>query len=173
MENLNEPKNVVSTLETRAQYAVFWRRFFAFIIDIICCISISAVLFMVPVFVMLLNNDYMSRAATDNMVRNYSLITIFVVECLYEGFLLSSKHMSTPGKLLFGMKVTYINGKRISFFSALLRAVTKYGLMQIVGIIPIIRLISLLCLLNPFLIALTEKKQAIHDYCAGTVVVRY
>ena len=98
-------------------------------------------------------------------------VLIVLLFFLYEAYFLSSSRMATPGKRLLGIHVTDMNGNQISFSRALLRTVFKFGL-TVIGYIPVIGLISLVNFLNPFLIVLTEKKQAIHDLIAGTVVVR-
>lgn len=83
---------------------------------------------------------------------------LFVLVLLYHAFLESSSYQASLGKLLLGLKVTDLEGQRISFSRALWRAFF-YQLHA------------------PFLIGLllpafTPRKQALHDFAAGTLVVR-
>lgn len=78
---------------------------------------------------------------------------------IYEAAMESSSKQATLGKMIFGMKVTDLNGNRISFGRATGRHFAKY--------------ISGLTLLIGYIIAgFTEKKQALHDMIVGTLVRR-
>ncbi|HEY8279355.1 MAG TPA: RDD family protein [Bdellovibrionota bacterium] len=77
---------------------------------------------------------------------------------LYAPFLESSVLRATIGKKLMGIQVNAVDGGRISFRSAMIRALMK--------------LISSALFFVPHLLALfTEKRQALHDLVAETVVV--
>jgi len=78
---------------------------------------------------------------------------------LYEAFMESSSYQATVGKMIFGMKVTDLNGNRISFERATARHFAKWlsGLILGVGYI---------------MVAFTERKQGLHDILAGTLVPR-
>lgn len=77
---------------------------------------------------------------------------------LYAPFLESSVIRATIGKKLMGIQVTDINGGRISFRAAMVRALMK--------------LISSCLMFVPHLLAFfTERRQALHDMVAETVVV--
>jgi uncharacterized RDD family membrane protein YckC len=56
------------------------------------------------------------------------------------------------------------------FHKALLRAIFKFGGF-IMNFVPVLGIVTIVFLISPFLIVLTKKKQAIHDYIANTVVV--
>ncbi len=77
---------------------------------------------------------------------------------LYEAFLMSSSYEATLGKMLFHLRVTDANGTRISFAQATLRHFAKYlsGLILFIGYI---------------MAAFTERRQALHDLIANTIVV--
>jgi uncharacterized RDD family membrane protein YckC len=76
---------------------------------------------------------------------------------LYEAFMLSSTRQATLGKMIFGMKVTDLSGNRISFARASGRYFAKW--------------LSAFTLLIGYIIAgFTERKQALHDMLAGTLV---
>ncbi len=78
---------------------------------------------------------------------------------LYEAFMESSQYQATLGKMIFGMKVTDLNGNRISFERATGRHFAKWlsGMLLCIGFI---------------MVGLTERKQGLHDLLAGTLVRR-
>jgi uncharacterized RDD family membrane protein YckC len=77
---------------------------------------------------------------------------------LYVPFLESSVLRATIGKKLMGIQVVDLSGSRITFRAAMIRALMK--------------LVSSALLFIPHLLALfTEKRQALHDLVADTVVV--
>ena len=86
-------------------------------------------------------------------------IALYVIRILYGAFMESSKYQATVGKLAVGIKVTDQNGGKLTFVKALLRHIGK--------------IISGMVIFIGYLIALfTEKKQALHDFIAGSIVVK-
>ena len=86
------------------------------------------------------------------------IVLIFVLPWLYFAFMESGAKQSTLGKRWLGMKVTNENGRRISFGLASGRYFAKNFLSGI--------------LLIGFLMALfTEKRQALHDKLAETLII--
>jgi uncharacterized RDD family membrane protein YckC len=82
-----------------------------------------------------------------------------VLNWLYFSLLESSGWQATLGKKALGLEVTDLAGRRISFGRATGRFFAKY--------------ISAIILMIGFLMAgFTEKKQALHDILAGTLVIR-
>ena len=82
-----------------------------------------------------------------------------LLQILYFSLMESSKFQGTLGKMALGIKVTDMNGGKLDFTKAFLRNLCK--------------LISNFTLLIGYLMAgFTEKKQALHDMIAGTLVVR-
>lgn len=86
---------------------------------------------------------------------------IFVIfgSWLYEAFMQSSSYQATLGKMIFGMKVTDLNGNRISFGRATARHFAKWLSGMILGI-------------GFIMVGFTERKQGLHDLLAGTLVRR-
>ena len=83
---------------------------------------------------------------------------IIVGPWLYEAFMLSSAKQATLGKMAVGIKVTDDKGGRLSFGRATGRHFAKWlsGFFFLIGYI---------------IAAFTEKKQALHDLIASTLVV--
>jgi uncharacterized RDD family membrane protein YckC len=82
-----------------------------------------------------------------------------LVNWIYEAALESSSYQATLGKMALGLKVTDLEGRRISFARATGRHFAKIlsGLMFFIGFI---------------MAGFTQRKQALHDMIAGTLVVR-
>lgn len=81
-----------------------------------------------------------------------------LVGWLYQGFMESSSWQGTVGKKALGLRVTDLNGNRISFA----RATGRYFGMILSGMI---------CFIGFLMVAFTEKKQGLHDMMAGTLVL--
>lgn len=82
------------------------------------------------------------------------------VNWTYFALLESSGLQATLGKMTFGLRVTDLDGGRISFARATGRFFGKY-------------LSSLILCIGYLMVAFTEKKQALHDMLAGTLVIRH
>jgi uncharacterized RDD family membrane protein YckC len=82
-----------------------------------------------------------------------------LVSWLYEAFMLSSEWQATVGKRAMSIAVTDIDGKRITFARATGRHFAKW-------------ISILLCFVGFIIAAFTEKKQALHDMIAETLVVK-
>lgn len=86
-------------------------------------------------------------------------ILAMIIQVLYFSFMESSKAQATVGKMALGLKVTDLQGNKLDFSKALIRNLC--------------RLISNLTMLIGYIIAaFTEKKQALHDIIAGTLVLK-
>jgi uncharacterized RDD family membrane protein YckC len=120
-------------------YAGFWLRFVAWLIDVPILAVMSTVIAVLTLGI-------------------GSLFGI-IIGWLYYALMESSSNQASLGKMALGLKVTDLNGNRISFG----RATGRYF-----G-----RLLSGLILGVGFLmIAFTEKKQGLHDMIAETLVVK-
>jgi len=79
---------------------------------------------------------------------------------LYEALMTSSSKQATVGKMVFGLVVTDMLGRRISFAHATGRFFAKF-------------LSGPLTLMIGFIMAgFTERKQALHDFIASTYVLK-
>lgn len=157
--------------EERREYAGFWIRFGANIIDgIIIGIPTGVLMTIVSFFWFstasvqetMLEPDY---EPTGGEVLAYMGGTFFMlflailISFLYYTLLHSSKWQGTVGKKLLNIKVINLHGERISFG----KASGRYFATIISGIIFYIGYI---------MAGFTEKKQALHDMIAGTLVVK-
>jgi uncharacterized RDD family membrane protein YckC len=133
-------------------YAGFWRRFGAFLIDQII-IGIGAF-----IIGFILGFLYVFITGTDAGLEIWAYLLGILFDWLYFAILESSPSQATPGKMALGIKVTDMNGSRISFARATGRYFAKY-------------LSSAILLIGYIMIAFTEKKQGLHDILAGTLVI--
>jgi uncharacterized RDD family membrane protein YckC len=142
------------------QFAGFWKRFAAYLIDTIilgiCGGIIGGVIGAIIGFVMGSMRMDMNSITTVSGVIGF--IIGLCLNWLYFTILESSTRQSTFGKLALGIIVTDLQGNRISFGRANGRYWSKY-------------ISSLILMIGYIMAAFTEKKQALHDSIAGTLVV--
>lgn len=168
--------------DQKFQYAGFWIRFLAYIIDEII-ISAVASLLVIP-FSILIGLGIFSRFAFDEYdyysmvgfiqhnfndvsVEEIFILVIFIllftivivaIQWLYYALMESSDKQGTVGKIILNLKVVDLVGNKISFGRATGRFFGKIlsGLILNIGYI---------------MAAFTEKKQALHDMLAGCLVI--
>jgi len=129
------------------EYAGFWRRFAAYVID---NILVTVVFWLVALVLGAIAGD-------GGVIVAYILGTIGVF--VYFAAMESSTSQATVGKIALGIQVTDLEGNRVSFGKALGRNLAK--------------ILSALILYVGFIMAaFTAKKQGLHDMIAGTLVVK-
>ena len=138
------------------QYAGFWRRFAAYLIDSM------VIAFALTNFASLLSRQLVVSITNAQTLNTYLATAIVVMSLLltwaYYSGMESSPLQATIGKLVVGIYVTDLQGQRISFGRATGRWFGK--------------IISGAILLIGYLMAgFTEKKQALHDKMAGCLVL--
>jgi len=157
-----------------SKYAGFWLRFVAYIIDYIILYVISGFI-IIPLlaavglsvgastdgfdFNSMSDGDIMAMASSIvGAIFAGGLITL-VLNILYYALMEASKYQATVGKIALGLKVTDSSGGKIDFMKALIRQLGKIvsGIILMIGYI---------------MAGFTEKKQALHDMIAGTLVVK-
>jgi uncharacterized RDD family membrane protein YckC len=147
-------------LVVRTTYAGFWLRAVAYLIDtlLVSVIFGLASSFYPAAFLKVPDATSISLASLPQLTPLAIGLTIFVV-WLYYAFFESSAWQATPGKRILKLYVTDVNGRPITFARATLRYFGKMisGLTFMVGYI---------------LAGFTEKKQALHDILASTLVMR-
>jgi len=136
-------------------YAGFWLRVVAYLIDRFLIGFVNLALSITYFFLsgMSWNSDELRTLSLT------SALFGFLLKWLYFTLLESSGSQATFGKALIGIKVSDEQGRRIS----LLRANARYWA----------KILSTLTLGFGYLMAgFTRRKQALHDFVAGTLVVR-
>ena len=147
-------------------YAGFWLRFVAIIIDGILLAFVGWIVFLPFAASIGMRGIFMGRPPSrpEELFPLFGLIFRMaairtVLNWLYFSLLESSSWQATLGKKALGLEVTDLAGNRISFGRATGRFFAKY--------------ISAIILMIGFIMAgFTEKKQALHDILAGTLVIR-
>ena len=130
-------------------YAGFWRRFAAWFLD-----GLLLSLVTLP-FTLQFGGDAAAQAGRASAAGTIST----VVGWLYYALMESSAKQATVGKMALGIIVTDLEGRKIGFGRATGRYFAKILSALILGI--------------GFLMAgFTERKQALHDMVASTLVVK-
>lgn len=155
-----------------AQYAGFWMRFVAVIIDGII-LSILQNLLIVPILAgigfsalgagidpsMFTEEDFLAALPALMGTIGTMVLVSGTISILYYSFMESSKTQATLGKMALGLKVTDENGQNLSFVKCVIRQLGKY-------------VSSIILMIGYIMAGLTEKKQALHDMMAGALVVK-
>ncbi|MXO72913.1 RDD family protein [Alteraurantiacibacter buctensis] len=144
-------------------YAGFWRRVGAYLIDVILLGIVTSILGSVLGLPMgteamsaMMSGDPAAIAAAQSSGNTGNLISILIGVAYFAG-MESSSHQATLGKKVLGMVVTDVNGNRLSLGRAIGRYFAKFVSAIILGI-------------GFIMVAFTEKKQGLHDMIAGTLV---
>jgi uncharacterized RDD family membrane protein YckC len=148
-----------------AGYGGFWIRFVAFVVD---SIIVRVVTF--PFAAVLTAAGILHRGARFGRIDTpedvipivtaaLGTLTVFwILNWLYEALLTSSEWQATLGKKMLNLRVTDEAGNRISFARASGRHFAKY--------------LSYFLLIGFIMAAFTDRKRALHDIIAGTLVRR-
>lgn len=136
-------------------YAGFWKRFAAAIIDHSLLGIGGSIINAIPVVISGIMGEEMPIAITVW----FGAISGLVLYWLYFTLLESSSRQATLGKMALRIVVTDLKGNKISFGRANARYWGKFvsGAVLLIGYI---------------MAGLTEKKQALHDIMADTLVVK-
>src|SRR4028119_63490 len=128
------------------QYASFGKRFLAALLD-------GIILSIINILVSFVLGLILGRTGS----QIGSLVGILIA-WLYYAYQESSDKQATLGKQAMGIVVTDLEGKPIDFMKATIRYFTKI-------------ISSLILLIGYIMAAFTERKQALHDIIAGTLVL--
>jgi uncharacterized RDD family membrane protein YckC len=154
-------------------YAGFWIRCAAYLIDGIILtgvLTIASMIVILPISFVLAAAKNAGADSSAGQVSPGTVVLIFFAEAvfyfvvflaiwLYFAVLESSRWQATLGKRLLGLRVIGMNGTRIGFGRATGRFFGKWisGVILYIGFI---------------MAGFTERKQALHDMLAGTLVVK-
>ena len=143
------------------RYGGFWIRFVAFIIDAIAVgIVVWPISAMIALAIGMAGGVVSMPTIGVHLVRG--IVGFSFSACanwIYEAGMESSSKQATLGKMALGLKVTDLEGRRISFVRATGRHFAKIlsGMILLIGYI---------------MAGFTERKQALHDMIAGSLVQR-
>jgi len=149
-----------SLVSVPVNYAGFWMRFLALIIDAILC-QVASIFIVLPLAFTLGFSMAETSTLDEIELAGEALGSALgvIIQWLWFTIPESSKWQASIGKKLLGLKVMDENGERISFGRANGRYWSK--------------ILSAFILCIGFLMAgFTKKKQGLHDIIAGTLVVK-
>lgn len=162
MQNL--PQTTAAALE---DYAGFWKRVAAYILDAILLYIVFRVIgtfFGVSAAQETMKQEMLGGTSFMQAYEHfysgmwpYTLLTT-ALTWLYFAFCESSAWQATVGKLALGIRVTDMQGARIGFPRALGRYLAKY-------------ISAIILLIGFIMVAFTRRKQGLHDLIAGTLVL--
>lgn len=152
-ERIRENKIVSET----TTYADFASRLAAYLIDGVVIYMISFTFGLA--FALILGLLQLGGLA-DTVSMNFFFDTLgIIVTWLYFSIMESSSKQATLGKMALKLKVTDLEGNRITFGRATGRYFAKI-------------LSCMILFIGYFMVLFTEKKQALHDIIAGTLVIK-
>lgn len=160
-----------TSVPTPLPYAGFWPRAAAYLIDGLILgipfglVALALIFFLGGFGVMLRNRTVDPHAAAAfiaPLFLSFLLAMVFFVglQWLYFAGMESSERQATFGKSLLSLRVTNLDGQRLSFGHATGRFFAKI----ISGMIPLG--------IGYIMAGFTEKRQALHDMIAGTLVLK-
>lgn len=146
---------------TSVHYGGFWIRFVAVVIDVSIVFVVILPVAGILAIVLGAAGGAMSMPRFGiHLVRGIVIRTLFFcVGWIYEATMESSSKQATLGKMAMGLKVTDEFGRKISFARATGRHFAKI-------------LSKLILMIGYIMAGFTQRKQALHDMIAGTLVVR-
>jgi uncharacterized RDD family membrane protein YckC len=143
-----------------ANYAGFWKRFIALLIDSVILGIVIWIVQLVLIIPIMGGGGPSSPGAAGAL--GAGMVVLSLVEIvgfwLYFALMESSAKQGTVGKMVMSIKVTDEGGQRITFG----RATGRY-FAKIVS--------SIILFIGYIMAAFTEKKQALHDIMAKTLVL--
>lgn len=169
---MNTTATPPTTAATSVTYASFGARFVALLIDsvIVGCINFIVVAPIMGVLGLgvasqVQDGQPISEEQAVGMIAGLmagifsAMLAVWIISLLYFAIMESSKAQASVGKMAMGIKVTDLDGNRVSFGKAFLRSIGKV-------------LSQMIMYIGYLMAAFTEKKQGLHDIIAGTLVVK-
>jgi uncharacterized RDD family membrane protein YckC len=167
----HQPSAVIAPTSAPLPYAGFWIRFVALLIDGLILgipfmfLVIVAMFFLGGFGLMMHRNPVDPRVAAaflGPLILGYffAMLIFLALEWLYFAGMESSERQATFGKAAVSLRVTDLEGRRLSFGHATGRFFAKI----VSGLIPFA--------IGYIMAGFTAKKQALHDIIAGTLILR-
>ena len=143
-----------------AEYATFWHRLGAYLIDYVLISLVTCPLgLMMGVMGAVAEQSGEAAQAASAGVTVLMYAVAIVAGWLYHALMESSSWQGTVGKRVLGIRVTDLDGNRITFG----RATGRY-FGKIVS--------SMICAVGFIMVLFTERKQGLHDMMASTLVLQ-
>ncbi|PKP36727.1 MAG: RDD family protein [Bacteroidetes bacterium HGW-Bacteroidetes-15] len=168
MEKINDPNN------SQLSYAGFWLRLAAYLVDW-AILSVAGLFIAIPAIGAIVwfaigfehVHDPKDFLADGNLMKVGIIIGIvillslfsLVMGWLYYALMESSSYGGTVGKIAVGIKVTTMEGERVTFG----RATGRYFARIIT---------NLTFFIGYIMVAFTDKQQALHDMIASCLVIK-
>lgn len=154
----------------RVEYAGFWLRFLALLIDNFV-LGVGFVLILIPLIFLTGLRGILDGFHPNKDLNNAGIVVLvgllllcatvsLVLTWLYHALMESSEWQATLGKKVLGLVVTDLAGRRVSFG----RASGRHFGKMLTNLIP--------AFIGYIMAGFTEKKQALHDMVAGCLVLR-
>jgi uncharacterized RDD family membrane protein YckC len=154
----------------RVEYAGFWVRFLAFLIDS-AVMGIGFVLILIPLIFLTGLGGIIGEIHPNEDMNDVGIFMLFGLlflaatvsllwTWLYHALMESSEWQATVGKRLLGLVVTDMAGQRVSFG----RATGRHFAKIVTNMVP--------AFIGYIMAGFTERKQALHDMLAGCLVLR-
>lgn len=149
-ERLHETAEKKNTIDYNHLHAGFWIRFWAYLVDLLVVSSVNRI-FIYPFF------DLIELNKSNSFI--FSPVSIATAVIFFAYFVLMTKYFNqTLGKMIFGIKVTSLKEENLNWGTILFR--------ELIG-----RYISKTIWISYIIVALTPKKQGLHDIFADTQVI--
>ena len=154
----------------RVEYAGFWVRFLAFLIDS-AVMGIGFVLILIPLIFLTGLGGIIDEIHPNEDMNDVGIFMLFGLlflaatvsllwTWLYHALMESSEWQATVGKRLLGLVVTDMAGRRLSFG----RATGRHFAKIVTNMVP--------AFIGYIMAGFTERKQALHDMISGCLVLR-
>ncbi len=155
---------------SRVEYAGFWVRFLAFLIDN-AVVGIGFVLILIPLIFLTGLGGFIGEIHPNEDMNDVGIFMLFgllflaatvslLLTWLYHALMESSEWQATLGKKVLGLVVTDMAGRQVSFG----RATGRHFAKIITNMVP--------AFIGYIMAGFTERKQALHDMIAGCLVLR-
>jgi uncharacterized RDD family membrane protein YckC len=164
------PANAGYAAVPSVEYAGFWVRFLAFLIDN-AVMGIGFVLILIPLIFLTGLGGFIGEIHPNEDMNDVGIFMLFgllflaatvslLLTWLYHALMESSEWQATLGKKVLGLVVTDMAGRRVSFG----RATGRHFAKIITNMVP--------AFIGYIMAGFTERKQALHDMIAGCLVLR-
>ena len=136
-------------------YASFWERFFAFIVDFLILLILAGLIY--SLYTLLGISVYTADPETQAMggCTQICLMLLWPISCAAYFVIFWTRYGQTPGKMAVGLKVVRADGTPITPNEAFIRVL---GYFTVWFLFP--------------MVAFDSHKQGLHDKMAGTYVIR-